>query len=72
LMYVGCALLPFAVTVALIVDRRDAVTLLAAPLAYVRSSRCCGARPVGPDAVLGATGRLQLGYGVLLAIGLAL
>jgi len=74
LMYVGCALLPFAVTVALIVDRPwTAVALLAAPLAYVPIQQVLrGASGRDLIAVLGATGRLQLGYRVLLAIGLAL
>lgn len=73
-MYVGCALLPFAVTIALIVARPwTAVALLAAPLAYVPILQVMrGASGRDLIAVLGATGRLQLGYGVLLAIGLAL
>lgn len=73
-MYVGCALLPFAVTIALIVARPwTAVALLAAPLAYVPIMQVLrGASGRDLIAVLGATGRLQLGYGVLLAIGLAL
>ena len=74
LMYAGCAIIPFVLTLVLITDRPwTAVALLAAPLAAVPTLqvlRGASGRDLIP--VLGATGRLQLGFGILLAIGLAL
>jgi 1,4-dihydroxy-2-naphthoate octaprenyltransferase len=74
LMYLGCAVLPFLVTVAMVFDRPwTAVALLAAPLALaptLQVMRGASGRDLIP--VLGATGRLQLGYGILLALGLVL
>jgi 1,4-dihydroxy-2-naphthoate octaprenyltransferase len=49
------------------------ITLLAAPLSLPPTQKVLGGA-TGPDLVpvLGETGRLQIAYGVLLAIGLAL
>ncbi|HEX3813194.1 MAG TPA: 1,4-dihydroxy-2-naphthoate polyprenyltransferase [Mycobacteriales bacterium] len=74
LMYLACIVVPFLVTIVLVVDRPwAAVALVAAPLALAPTRQVMrGASGRDLIAVLGATGRLQLGYGVLLAIGLAL
>ncbi len=74
IMYAACAILPFVVTIGLITNRPwTAVALLAAPLALAPTLQVLrGASGRDLITVLGATGRLQLGFGVLLAIGLAL
>ncbi len=74
LLYAACLLVPFAVAAALAVPRPLALlTLAAAPLALapVRSVRT-GASGPALIRTLGQTGRLQLAFGVLLAIGLAI
>ncbi len=73
LLYTACAALPFPLALVLAAPRHWALlALLAAPLSLPPSRRVLdGAK--GPEliAVLGETGRLQLAYGLLLAIGLA-
>lgn len=73
LLYTACAALPFPIALALAAPRHWALlALLAAPLSLPPTRRVLdGAK--GPEliAVLGETGRLQLAYGLLLAIGLA-
>jgi 1,4-dihydroxy-2-naphthoate polyprenyltransferase len=74
MLYVVCLLVPFAVTLALAFVRPAAVVTVAAlplaipPLALVRRG-AAGPRLV---AALGQTGRLQLAFGALLALGLAI
>jgi 1,4-dihydroxy-2-naphthoate polyprenyltransferase len=74
LLYAGCALVPFAVAV-LIAPVRPLVllTLLAIPLAIapVRAVRA-GAHGPALIGALGQTGRLQLAFGALLTLGLAI
>jgi 1,4-dihydroxy-2-naphthoate octaprenyltransferase len=73
LLYVGCALVPFAVAAAIGVVRPLALLTLAAlplalaPIQAVRSGA------IGPALIgaLGRTGRLQLAFGALLTLGLA-
>jgi 1,4-dihydroxy-2-naphthoate octaprenyltransferase len=72
-LYVGVVVTPFLVAAALAVSRPWALlALLAAPLAGP-PVRAVAAGASGPDLipVLGATGRLQLAFGVLLAVGIA-
>src|SRR5262249_28969528 len=74
LLYVGCALVPFAVAALIAVVRPlTLLTLAAVPLALppVRAVR---AGAGGPDLIsaLGLTGRLQLAFGALLTLGLAI
>ncbi len=72
-LYAGCALVPFAVAAAIGVARPLAVlTLAALPLALapVHEVRAGAAGPALIGA-LGQTGRLQLAFGALLTLGLA-
>ena len=72
-LYTGCALVPFAIAVAMVAARPLAlITLLTLPLAVipVRAVRSGAAGPALIGA-LGATGRLQLAFGILLSVGLA-
>ena len=74
LLYTVCAALPFPFALALAAPHPWALlALLAAPLSLPPTRRVLGGAK-GPEliAVLGETGRLQLAYGILLAIGLAL
>jgi 1,4-dihydroxy-2-naphthoate octaprenyltransferase len=74
LLYAACVLVPFAVAVALAPVRLLClVTLVAVPLALapVRAVRQ-GAAGRALIAVLGQTGRLQLAFGALLTLGLAI
>jgi 1,4-dihydroxy-2-naphthoate octaprenyltransferase len=73
LLYAGCALVPFAVAAPIGVARPLALlTLAALPLALapVRAVRA-GASGPALIAALGQTGRLQLAFGALLTLGLA-
>jgi 1,4-dihydroxy-2-naphthoate polyprenyltransferase len=73
LLYGACALAPFPVAVAIALSRPLAlVTLVALPLAVV-PVRLVRGGAAGPQliAVLGQTGRLQLAFGALLTLGLA-
>jgi 1,4-dihydroxy-2-naphthoate octaprenyltransferase len=72
-LYAGCALIPFAVAMAIAPARPLALlTLVALPLAVlpIRSVRA-GAQGAALIGALGRTGRLQLAFGVLLTLGLA-
>src|SRR5262249_52360169 len=74
LLYVGCALVPFAgAALVAVVRPLTLLTLAAVPLALppVRAVR---AGADGPDLIsaLGLTGRLQLAFGALLTLGLAI
>jgi 1,4-dihydroxy-2-naphthoate octaprenyltransferase len=72
-LYAGCALIPFAVALAISPARPLALlTLAALPLAVIpiRSVRA-GAQGAALIGALGRTGRLQLAFGVLLTLGLA-
>ncbi len=72
-LYTGCVLVPFAVVVALAPVRPLSLLALAAlPLAFapVRQVRA-GASGRSLIAALGQTGRLELAYGILLTLGLA-
>jgi 1,4-dihydroxy-2-naphthoate octaprenyltransferase len=72
-LYAACALAPFAVAVAIALARPLVlVTLAALPLAVAPVRRVRGGA-AGPRliAVLGQTGRLQLAFGALLTLGLA-
>jgi 1,4-dihydroxy-2-naphthoate octaprenyltransferase len=74
LLYAACTALPFTITLALAAPHPWALlALLAAPLS-VPPARRVMAGATGPEliAVLGETGRLQIAFGVLLAVGLAL
>jgi 1,4-dihydroxy-2-naphthoate octaprenyltransferase len=74
LLYGACALAPFAVAVAIAPVRPLVlVTLAALPLAVAPVRRVRGGA-AGPQliAVLGQTGRLQLAFGALLTLGLAI
>jgi len=71
-LYTGCALAPFGLAAALSVSRIGClVALLALPLAVGPIRSVLGGGE-GKDliAVLGATGRLQLAFGALLAVGI--
>jgi 1,4-dihydroxy-2-naphthoate octaprenyltransferase len=73
LLYAAAAAVPFALAAALAVARPlTLLTLAAAPLAVVPVRRVL-AGAAGPDliSVLGQTGQLQLAFGVLLTVGLA-
>jgi 1,4-dihydroxy-2-naphthoate octaprenyltransferase len=73
LLYTGCALVPFAAAALIAVARPLALlTLAAVPLALppVRAVRAGAAGPALIGA-LGQTGRLQLAFGALLTLGLA-
>jgi 1,4-dihydroxy-2-naphthoate polyprenyltransferase len=72
-LYAGCALVPFAVAAAIGVVRPLALlTLAALPLALVPVHEV-RAGAAGPALIgaLGRTGRLQLAFGALLTLGLA-
>jgi len=73
-LYAGCALVPFAVAVAMApVAPLTLVTLAALPLAIVPVRQVLrAAQGRGLIAVLGETGRLQLAFGLLLTAGLAI
>jgi 1,4-dihydroxy-2-naphthoate octaprenyltransferase len=73
LLYAGCALVPFATALAIAPARPLALlTLAALPLAVlpIRAVRA-GAQGPALISALGRTGRLQLAFGVLLTLGLA-
>ncbi|HEY7489179.1 MAG TPA: 1,4-dihydroxy-2-naphthoate polyprenyltransferase [Streptosporangiaceae bacterium] len=74
LLYAACAALPFMIALVLGAPRPWALlALLAAPLSLPPTQRVLGGA-TGPALIpaLGETARLQIAYGVLLAIGLAL
>jgi 1,4-dihydroxy-2-naphthoate polyprenyltransferase len=74
LLYAACALLPFAIAAAIAPVRPLALlALLALPLA-VMPIRLVRAGAAGPRLItaLGQTGRLQLAFGALLTVGLAI
>ena len=74
LLYAACTALPFMITLVLGTARPWALlALLAAPLSLPPTQRVLGGS-AGPDliAALGETARLQIVYGALLALGLAL
>ena len=74
LLYAACAALPFMITLALSGPRPwSLLALAAAPLSVPPTQRVLGGA-TGPEliAALGETARLQIAYGVLLALGLAL
>jgi 1,4-dihydroxy-2-naphthoate polyprenyltransferase len=73
LLYVGCILLPFCVALGLATARPLSLLALAAlPLAFAPVRRVRdGATGRGLIVALGQTGRLELAYGVLLTLGLA-
>jgi 1,4-dihydroxy-2-naphthoate octaprenyltransferase len=72
-VYSGCVLAPFAVAAAMaLAAPLTLITLAAVPLAVIpvrQVLRAVSGR--GLIAVLGATGRLQLAFGLLLTVGLA-
>ncbi|MFI6389457.1 1,4-dihydroxy-2-naphthoate polyprenyltransferase [Nonomuraea sp. NPDC050540] len=73
-LYAACLVLPFVIVLALVtVSPWVALALLAAPLAIAPIRTVLGGA-AGPDliAVLQATGKLQLAFGLLFSIGLAL
>ncbi|MEU8355211.1 1,4-dihydroxy-2-naphthoate polyprenyltransferase [Nonomuraea sp. NPDC048882] len=73
-LYVACQIVPFVVALAMIpITPWAALVLLAAPLA-VSPIRAVLSKAVGPAliAVLQQTGKLQLAYGFLFAVGLAI
>jgi 1,4-dihydroxy-2-naphthoate octaprenyltransferase len=73
-LYTACLLAPFALSGVIAIDRPWALlALVALPLA-VRPVRAVLGGAEGRDliAVLGETGRLQLAYGLLLTVGIAL
>jgi 1,4-dihydroxy-2-naphthoate octaprenyltransferase len=73
LLYAGCALVPFATALAMAPARPLALlTLAALPLAVlpIRAVRS-GAKGAALISALGRTGRLQLAFGALLTLGLA-
>jgi 1,4-dihydroxy-2-naphthoate polyprenyltransferase len=71
-LYTACVLVPFAIVPALAVARPGALLALAAlPLAVVPVRKVLGGEAGrGLIPVLGATGRLQLVFGALLAVGI--
>jgi 1,4-dihydroxy-2-naphthoate octaprenyltransferase len=74
LLYAACILVPFCVVIALAPARPLSLLALAAlPLAFapVRQVRD-GATGINLIAALGQTGRLELAYGALLTVGLAI
>lgn len=73
-LYVACQIVPFVVALAMIpITPWATLVLLAAPLA-VSPIRAVLSKAVGPAliAVLQQTGKLQLAYGFLFAVGLAI
>lgn len=74
ILYAACAALPFPIALALAAPHPWVLlALLAAPLSVPPTQQVLGGA-TGPALipVLGETGRLQLAYGLLLAVGLAL
>jgi len=74
LLYVACALLPFAIAAAIAPVRPLALIALAALPLAVMPIRLVRAGAAGPRLItaLGQTGRLQLAFGALLTVGLAI
>ncbi|MFF4617402.1 1,4-dihydroxy-2-naphthoate polyprenyltransferase [Nonomuraea jabiensis] len=73
-LYVACQVVPFVVALAMVaVTPWAALVLLAAPLA-ISPIRTVLGKAVGPAliAVLQQTGKLQMAYGLLFAVGLAI
>jgi 1,4-dihydroxy-2-naphthoate polyprenyltransferase len=72
--YIGCLVAPFVIVPAIAVARPWAlISLLAVPLAVAPIRRvAAGETGRGLIEVLGATGRLHLVFGLLLALGIAL
>ncbi|MFG1702294.1 1,4-dihydroxy-2-naphthoate polyprenyltransferase [Nonomuraea sp. M3C6] len=73
-LYVACQVVPFVVALGMVpVTPWAALVLLAAPLAIAPIRTVLG-KAVGPAliAVLQQTGKLQLAYGLLFAVGLAI
>jgi 1,4-dihydroxy-2-naphthoate octaprenyltransferase len=74
ILYAACAALPFTIVLAIGAPHPWALlALLAAPLSVPPAQKVMGGA-TGPAliAVLGETGRLQIAFGALLALGLAL
>jgi 1,4-dihydroxy-2-naphthoate polyprenyltransferase len=73
LLYAGCALLPFGMLVVIAFARPFALLALAALPLALPPLRAVRAGEAGPALIgaLGQTGRLQLAFGALLTIGLA-
>jgi len=73
-LYAACCSIPFMIVLALgAVHPWVLITLVAAPLSVPPTQKVLnGAKGPALIPVLGETGRLQIAYGVLLAIGLAL
>jgi 1,4-dihydroxy-2-naphthoate octaprenyltransferase len=75
LLYAVCTALPFTIVLVAAIAARPwaLLALLAAPLSIPPTRRVLGGAK-GPEliAVLGETGRLQISFGALLAIGIAL
>ena len=73
LLYTGCALLPFAIAAAIAPVRPLALLALAAVPLALAPVRLVRAGAAGPRLItaLSQTGRLQLAFGALLSIGLA-
>jgi 1,4-dihydroxy-2-naphthoate octaprenyltransferase len=74
LLYAACALLPFAIAVAMAPVRPLALLALAAVPLALMPVRLVRAGAAGPRLItaLGQTGRLQLAFGALLTVGLAI
>jgi 1,4-dihydroxy-2-naphthoate polyprenyltransferase len=74
LLYAACALLPFAIAAAIAAVRPLALIALAALPLAVMPIRLVRAGASGPRLItaLGQTGRLQLAFGALLTVGLAI
>ena len=74
LLYAACALLPFAIATAIAAVRPLALIALAALPLAVMPIRLVRAGASGPRLItaLGQTGRLQLAFGALLTVGLAI
>lgn len=74
LLYAACALVPFAIAVAIAPVRPLALLALAALPLAVTPIRLVRAGAAGPRLItaLGQTGRLQLAFGALLTVGLAI
>jgi 1,4-dihydroxy-2-naphthoate polyprenyltransferase len=72
-LYAGCTLIPFGMVVVIAVARPLALLALATLPLAVRPIRAVRAGAEGPALIgaLGQTGRLQLAFGALLTIGLA-
>jgi 1,4-dihydroxy-2-naphthoate polyprenyltransferase len=74
LLYAACTLLPFAIAVAMAPVRPLALLALAAVPLALMPVRLVRAGAAGPRLItaLGQTGRLQLAFGALLTVGLAI